>query len=199
MRIMHISLGGCLSAPPVKYGMTEDTGGHIAYVLGAAMAQAKLPEVEEVTIVTRLFNAPELGAVFEQAEERIAPKCRVVRLASDRAEYLEKGDLVGELPSLQNALLETLEAMGAARPDVIHAHFADAAELALAARERFGIPVLYTAHSLGAEKLGPGEVPSAELEARIGRETRALADVDVIIASSRDEVERQIPDRKSVV
>ena len=116
MRIMHISMGGCLSAPPVKYGMTEDTGGHIAYVLGAAMAQAKLPEVEEVTIVTRLFDAPELGAVFAQVEERIAPKCRVVRLASDRAEYLEKGDLEEELPSLQNALLETLEAMGAARP-----------------------------------------------------------------------------------
>ena len=132
MRIMHISLGGCLSAPPVKYGMTEDTGGHIAYVLGAAMAQAKLPEVDEITIVTRLFDAPELGAVFAEAEERIAPKCRVVRLASDRAEYLEKGDLVGELPSLQSALLETLEQMGAARPDVIHAHFADAAELALA-------------------------------------------------------------------
>ena len=192
MRIMHISLGGCLSAPPVKYGMTEDTGGHIAYVLGAAMAQAKLPEVEEVTIVTRLFDAPELGAVFAQAEERIAPKCRVVRLASDRDEYLEKGDLVAELPSLQNALLETLEAMGAARPDVIHAHFSDAVELALAARERFGIPVLYTAHSLGAEKLAPGEVASAELEARIERETRALAEADAIIASSRDEVERQI-------
>ncbi len=193
MRIMHISLGGCLSAPPVKYGMTEDTGGHIAYVLGAAMAQAKLPEVEEVTIVTRLFDAPKLGAVFAQAEERIAPKCRVVRLASDRAEYLEKGDLVGELPSLKNALLETLEAKGAARPDVIHAHFADAAELALAARERFGIPVLYTAHSLGAEKLAPGEAPSAELKARIARETRALDEADAIIASSRDEVERQIP------
>ena len=86
MRIMHISLGGCLSAPPVKYGMTEDTGGHIAYVLGAAMAQAKLSEFEEVTIVTRLFDAPELGAVFAQVEEEIAPKCRVLRLASDRAE-----------------------------------------------------------------------------------------------------------------
>ncbi|SDP63611.1 sucrose-phosphate synthase [Sulfitobacter litoralis] len=193
MRIMHISLGGCLSAPPVKYGMTEDTGGHIAYVLGSAMAQAKLPEVDEVTIVTRLFDAPELGAVFAQAEEDIAPKCRVVRLASDRAEYLEKGNLVGELPSLQSALLETLEAMGEARPDVIHAHFADAAELALAARERFGIPVIYTAHSLGAEKLVPREVPSAELKARIARETRALAEADAIIASSRDEVERQIP------
>jgi len=193
MRIMHISLGGCLSAPPVKYGMTEDTGGHIAYVLGAAMAQAKLPEVEEVTIVTRLFDAPELGAVFAQAHEDISPKCRVVRFASDRDEYLEKGDLVGELPSLQNALLATLETMGEARPDVIHAHFADAAELALAARERFGIPVLYTAHSLGAEKVAPGEAPSVELHARIERETRALAEADAIIASSRDEVERQIP------
>lgn len=193
MRIMHISLGGCLSAPPVKYGITEDTGGHIAYVLGAAMAQAKLPEVEEVTIVTRLFDAPDLGPVFAKVDEEISPKCRVMRLASDRVEYLEKDDLVGELPSLQNALLETLEQMGDARPHVIHAHFADAAELAFAARNRFGISVLYTAHSLGSEKLIAGEVPSGALKARIARETRALAEADAIVASSRDELERQIP------
>ncbi|WPZ27587.1 hypothetical protein UM399_18265 (plasmid) [Sulfitobacter pontiacus] len=53
---------------------------------------------------------------------------------------------MGELPSLQNALLETLEAMADARPDVIHAHFSDAAELALAAHERFGIPVMVLSH-----------------------------------------------------
>ena len=193
MRVMHISLGGCLSAPPVKYGITEDTGGHIAYVLGAAMAQAKLSEVEEVIIVTRLFNAPDLGSVFAEPNEEIAPKCRVMRLASDRAEYLEKDDLEAELPSLQSALIERLEQMGSARPHVIHAHFADAAELAMAARKRFGIPVLYTAHSLGSEKLVAGEVPSPALAARIERETRALAEADAIVASSRDELERQIP------
>ena len=40
MRILHIALAGCLKAPPVDYGITEDTGGHIAYVLGAAVAQS---------------------------------------------------------------------------------------------------------------------------------------------------------------
>ncbi|KIN70584.1 HAD-superfamily protein hydrolase subfamily IIB [Sulfitobacter noctilucae] len=193
MRIMHISLGGCLSAPPVKYGITDDTGGHIAYVLGAALAQAKLPEIENVTIVTRLFDAPELGPIFAECEEEIAPKCQVVRLSSNRTEYLEKDDLVGELPSLRIALLEMLEKLGDARPDVIHAHFADAAELALAARQKFGIPVLYTAHSLGSEKLAPGEEPTDALKARIARETLALKKADAIIASSRDELERQIP------
>lgn len=193
MRIMHISLGGCLSAPPVRYGMTEDTGGHIAYVLGAAMAQSERPDITEVTIVTRLFDAPHLGKVFASPQETISPKCRILRLASERSEYLEKDDLTGELPALRRALLTMLDDMGTARPDVIHAHFADAAELALAARERFGIPVLYTAHSLGAEKLKPNETPSPSLRDRIARETRALEQADAIIASSRDEVERQIP------
>ncbi|WP_280321336.1 hypothetical protein [Sulfitobacter faviae] len=34
MFICHIALGGCLTAPSVNYGVTEDTGGHIAYILG---------------------------------------------------------------------------------------------------------------------------------------------------------------------
>ncbi|WP_424931830.1 HAD-IIB family hydrolase [Amaricoccus macauensis] len=193
MRIMHIALGGCLTAPPIKYGLTEDTGGHIAYVLGAATAQAERPETTDVTIVTRAFDAPELGPQFARPQESLGPKCRILRLRTDNARYLEKDALTGEIVALQHAFCALLRRMGPDRPDILHAHFSDAAELAAKASAEFSIPWIYTAHSLAAEKLTPGETPSPALAERIGRETRALQSARAIIASSRDEVERQIP------
>ena len=62
MFILHLALGGCLKVPPISFGLTADTGGHIAYVLDAAAAQAKLSSVKRVSIVTRLFHDRQLGA-----------------------------------------------------------------------------------------------------------------------------------------
>jgi sucrose-phosphate synthase len=75
---------------------------------------------------------------------------------------------------------------------VIHAHFADAAEIALAARDALGIPVVYTPHSLGLEKASCAASRSAALDRRIAREARAISEADAIICSSRDEAERQL-------
>ena len=188
MRIMHIALGGCLSAPPVSYGLTEDTGGHIAYVLGAAMAQAQRYNTQ-VTILTRAFDAPALGAIYSQPEERIAPNCTIRRLRSARADYLSKDALEAELPSLTRAFLALLDE--SLLPDVIHAHFGDAAQLAIAAEARFGIPWVYSSHSLGHEKADGAQGPA--LLRRIARETEAARRAHAIIASSRDEAERQLP------
>lgn len=188
MRIMHVALGGCLSAPPVSYGVTEDTGGHIAYVLGAAVAQAHLPAVQRVDIVTRAFDDARLGAQYAVPEEIVTDGVMIRRLSTARRAYLEKEALESELPALTDAFLEMLES--GPRPDLLHAHFSDAAELCAAAAERFGIPWLFTPHSLGADKRG-AEV-DAELERRIAREARALARADAVIVSSRDEAERQV-------
>ena len=197
MRIMHIALGGCVKAPPVAYGLTEDTGGHIAYVLGAARAQARLPGVG-VEVVTRRFDEPALGPAYARPEERLAPGAVIRRLATAHPGYLCKDALAAETASFTEALLAHLDAAGTRRPDVIHAHFADAAEAALAARARHGIPVIYTAHSLALDKraaCGPGAARgegAAALSARLRREARAIAEADAVIASSRDEAERQI-------
>ncbi|MHA6345460.1 HAD family hydrolase [Roseivivax sp. CAU 1761] len=191
MRVMHIALGGCLKAPPIDYGLTEDTGGHIAYVLGAALAQAQRSEIDHVDIVTRLIEAPDLGAAYARAEETVAPGCTIRRLRTARTAYLSKEALEAELPALRQALLAML-ADPARRPDVIHAHFADAAELAAAAEARFGIPWIYSSHSLGLEK-SAGRTPAPALARRIAREGRAIAAAPAIVASSRDEAERQLP------
>ena len=187
---MHIALGGCLKAPPIRYGLTSDTGGHIAYVLGAAAAQRQIMGVERVTIVTRLFEDEMLGPVYAAPVERVTDKLSIVRLRGDRSAYLEKDDLTGELPALTAAFLAML-ARSDARPDVIHAHFADAAGMAGAARARFGIPFVYTPHALGIDKQ-LAEPASPGLAGRIGAERLALTDADAIIVSSRDEAERQV-------
>ena len=187
MFIMHMALGGCLKAPPVAYGLTEDTGGHIAYVLGAAQAQARRPDIRRIDIVTRAFSDPALGPDYAAPQERIDDVTRIVRLITARRDYLSKGDLEAELPALTEAFLDRLSL--SRKPDVIHAHFADAAELALAARDRWNIPVVYTPHSLGRDKAATNDDAHAR---RIERERVAITRADAIIVSSRDEAERQL-------
>ena len=191
MFIMHMAFGGCLKAPPVAYGLTEDTGGHIAYILGAATEQARSDDVDRIEILTRAFDDAVLGRAHAALRERVDAVTEIIRLQTARRDYLAKDALEAELPALEGALLEHLGA--GRRPDVIHAHFADAAQLALTARERWGIPVVYTPHSLGLDKCG-GFVgdESGALARRIARERDAIARADAIVVSSRDEVERQL-------
>ncbi|TJZ91860.1 HAD-IIB family hydrolase [Paracoccus gahaiensis] len=170
--------------------MTEDTGGHIAYILGAAMAQARLDDVHAVDIVTRAFRAPGLNEVHDRTSEQVSPNCRILRLRTANAGYLSKEALEAELPALTQAFLDLLRDMPH-RPDVIHAHFADAARLAQAAEAEFGIRWIYTPHSLALQK-GPDAAHLPALQTRIAFERAAIAGAGAIIVSSRDEAERQL-------
>lgn len=189
MRVMSIILGGCLKAPPVDFGITEDTGGHITYALGAGLALAARPEVQSVELVTRLIDDETLGPAYSRPHERIAASLWILRVDSGNRRYLAKEANVADRPAFTAALIAHIERHGA--PDVIYAHFADAAEVALALRERFGIPFIYTAHSLGADKAACGIVEPA-MARRLALEGSAIASADAIVASSRDEAERQL-------
>lgn len=192
MKIFHIALGGCLTAPPVRYGLTEDTGGHIAYVLGAATAQALRDDVSGVTLVTRAFDDPALGPDHAVSFQTIRPKLGIRRLRTPNGSYLTKQALADEIDALQRAFL-TLLRDAAHRPDIIHAHFADAAVLARAARDAFDIPFVYTPHSLAIDKLNHiTAAAGSPLSARISQERAALQAADAIVVSSRDEAERQL-------
>ena len=190
MKIMMIALGGCLKAPPVAYGITEDTGGHITYVLGAAQELSCNPNVTRVDIVTRRFTNPVYGQIHAEAEEWINSRLRIVRIDSGNPDYLAKEDLARDRPAFLSALLDYLT-IPANRPDIIHAHFADAAQIAERVRKQHSIPFIYTAHSLGADKRAQSD-EDLPLRARLAEEDRAIATADAIIASSRDECERQL-------
>ena len=192
MHIISLALGGCLKGEPVRYGITEDTGGHIGYVLGEMSALAQSDAVSQAEIVTRLFDAPHLGREHAMASELLGPKLFITRVDSGNRAYLAKEALAADRADFTRALLAELR--GRRRlPDLIHAHFADAADIARRIRDELGIPFIYTAHSLGIDKRQAMGTASIELERRIAEEGRAIGAADAIIASSRDECERQLP------
>jgi len=188
--IMHIALGGCLRGTP-RYGLTEDTGGHITYILGEAKAMARRRDVGECEIVTRLFEDDRLGTIHAEPSERVAPKLTITRIDSGDRRYLAKEALAADRDAFAKALIADLHQRNRL-PDAIHAHFADAADVALRVREIFGIPVIYTPHSLGRDKLDAGCAVSPGFADRLAEEDRAIAGADAVIASSRDECERQV-------
>ncbi len=192
---MAIALGGCLKAQP-SYGITEDTGGHITYILGAMEALARSNDVSKAEIVTRLIDDPSLGAEYSKPAEQILPNLVITRIDSGNRDYLAKEALALDRAAFTEALIKELRQRDSL-PDVIHAHFADAAEVAAAVRKSLGIPFIYTAHSLGADKaraMSESASHSASgLGSRIEEERQAIEQADAIIGSSRDECERQLP------
>ena len=188
--IMHIALGGCLRGEP-RYGLTEDTGGHITYILGEAQALARRADVAQCEIVTRLFDAPELGAIHSREREIVGPGLIVTRIDSGDRRYLSKEALHADRSAFTEALKRELRGRKTL-PDAIHAHFADAAEVAKAIRDEFGIPFVYTPHSLGHDKAACCGADSEALRFRLQEEARAIGAADAVIASSRDECERQL-------
>ncbi|QQN74144.1 HAD-IIB family hydrolase [Croceicoccus sp. YJ47] len=194
LHIVSLALGGCLRGEPVAYGITEDTGGHIAYILGEMRALAAHGAVTQAEIVTRLFDAPELGAIHGCAHEPLGPKLSITRIDSGNRAYLAKEALAADRDAFARAFITHLRARDRL-PDLIHAHFADAADVAARVRRELGIPFIYTAHSLGIDKrdcaMAPRDTPT--LQARIAEEDAAIARADAIVASSVDECERQLP------
>ncbi|MEA1085883.1 HAD family hydrolase [Sphingomonas sp. CD22] len=190
MFILHLALGGCLKSPPVAYGITADTGGHIAYVIEAARAQARRDDVDQVSIVTRRFADARLDSCHARARETLDAKVTIDRIATGTEAYLEKEALDAELPAFTAAFSAHLAALPRL-PDVIHAHFADAAAVARAAQAQFGIPFAYTPHALGIDKRAAG-LEGEGLDARIDAERAAIAGAAAILVSTRDEAERQI-------
>lgn len=188
--VMSIALGGCIKGPPVAYGITEDTGGHITYALGAAQALTARHDVVRVEVVTRLIDDAALGTAYARPLEPLSPKLAIRRIDSGNHAYLSKEANAADRPAFAAALIAHIATLDR-RPDVIHAHFADAADVAEQVRARFGIPFVYTAHSLAIEKAG-ARGAMGSLAERIAEEDRAIATADAIIASSRDEAERQL-------
>lgn len=191
MRLLHLALGGCFTGPPVPFGLTEDTGGHVAYVMGAAAAQSAWPGVVAVDVATRLFVDPHLGARFAQPEERLTPHLRILRIATADRRYLSKGALAADVHDFAEALIARLRREGL-HYDLVHAHFADAAAVAAKLQVVFGLPFIYHSHSLGLDKASQ-VIACAALSWRIAGEDAAIGRADGIVASSRDELLRQLP------
>ncbi len=198
-KLLHLNLHGLIRGHDLELGRDSDTGGQTLYVLELVKGLAARPEVDEVELITRLIQDRRISPDYSQAEEFVAPGAKIIRLPFGPKRYLRKELLWPYLDDLADQLVARITAQNDL-PDWIHAHYADAGYVGSLVSSRLGIPFVFTGHSLGREKqrrLLEAGVDHEQIEntysisRRIDAEELALAHSNLVITSTKQEIEHQ--------
>jgi sucrose-phosphate synthase len=209
-----LSPHGLIRGRELELGRDADTGGQTTYVVELARALAADPRVERVDLVTRRIEDPRVADDYAKREEEIVPGARIVRLAFGPRRYLRKESLWPHLDLFADRVLAHLRRLRR-RPDVIHAHYADAGYVGARLESLEAAPLVFTGHSLGrvkrarllAEGLAAEEIEERfRIARRIEAEEVALDHAELVVASTRQEAseqyalyENQSPERIAVI
>jgi sucrose-phosphate synthase len=197
--LLHLHLHGLFRGHDLELGRDADTGGQSTYALELVRTLAARPEVDRVEVVTRLIDDRRVSSDYARPVESIAPDATLLRFACGPKRYLRKELLWPHLDEMADAVVAHLAAQ-VRRPDWIHAHYADAGHVGVLVSQRLGIPLVFTGHSLGREKLrrllaSGDRHEQIEHQYAIGRrieaEERALAHCRMVVTSTRQEAARQ--------
>ncbi len=212
--LILISVHGLIRGHDLELGRDADTGGQTKYVVDLAMALAKRDDVEHVDLITRQVVDSNVSDDYSRSTEVLSDKVRIVRIDAGPAEYIPKEQLWDHLDSLMDNLTNWVNEQPR-MPDLIHSHYADAGYVGVRLANLLGVPLIHTGHSLGRDKrkrlLAKGisreEIEVAyNMERRIDAEEEVLANADLVIASTHNEIEAQYglynyydPERMSVI
>lgn len=197
--ILLISVHGLIRGHDLELGRDADTGGQTKYVVDLAKSLAVHADVERVDLVTRLVDDPAVSDDYARPIEVLGEQCDIVRIEAGPPEYVPKEQLWDHLDSFTDNLIEWLNRQPRL-PDVIHSHYADAGYVGVRVANLLGIPLVHTGHSLGRDKrkrlLARGVSRDAiettyNMSRRIDAEEEILANADLVITSTHNEVERQ--------
>ncbi len=197
--ILLFSLHGLIRAEKPELGIDADTGGQIKYVVELARALAERDDVDQVDLVTRLIDDKSVDPEYAHPFEPLSKKARIVRIQCGGKKYLRKEKL---WPHLENFIDRTIRYIKSQRriPDLFHGHYADAGYVAKELAVAFDIPFFFTGHSLGRSKkaklLAEGMSGKAikkryKIDVRIKMEERIIEKANLIITSTRQEIEKQ--------
>ena len=160
---------------------------------------ASLPEIDNVQLVTRLIQDRRVSSDYAEPRELVCPSAEILRFPFGPKRYIRKELLWPYLDDLADLLVNHLQQQPTL-PDWIHAHYADAGYVGALISRRLGIPLVFTAHSLGREKqrrMLAGGYDHDQLEQnfsisrRIEAEELALAHANLVITSTRQEADQQ--------
>ncbi|WP_425397192.1 HAD-IIB family hydrolase [Aeoliella sp.] len=195
MYIQLVSIHGLVRGQNVEMGADADTGGQIRYVLELASTLAQHPGVEAVDLFTRRIRDKRVSADYGQDIEQLSDNCRIVRLPCGGGRYIRKEKLWPFLEDYIDAMIAFTTREGRT-PRVVHGHYADAGYVAKEVACAYGVPFVFTGHSLGKPKLDylleegwSMEQANKELaiEHRINVEQECLVAADCVITSTRHE------------
>ncbi|HEY3954030.1 MAG TPA: D-inositol-3-phosphate glycosyltransferase [Streptosporangiaceae bacterium] len=165
---------------PLDQPGTGDAGGLNVYVVEVARLLAA--RGVEVEIFTRAVcrDAPPVT--------ELAPGVLVRQLVAGPFEELDKADLPAQLCAFTLEVLRAEAAHAPGRYDLVHAHYWLSGLVGAVAKERWGVPLVQTMHTLGRVKnaaLATGD--TAEPAARIRGEAEVVAAADRMVASTAAE------------
>ena len=197
--IQMFSLHGLIRADSLELGRDADTGGQVTYVLDLARQLSTRDDVAQVDLFTRLIADKTVSDDYARPVETVNDKFRIVRIQCGGRKYLRKELL---WPHLDEFIDKTVKFIKRAQalPDIVHGHYPDAGYVAMELARFFGVPFIFTGHSLGRVKkqklLNDGGAAADlnrryRIDHRIGVEEELLSQADLVVASTRQEVREQ--------
>jgi len=165
---------------PLEQPGTGDAGGLNVYVVEVAKLLAE--RGVEVDIFTR-SAARDQPPVVE-----LAPGVLVKHIVAGPFEDLDKAALPGQLCEFTFEVLREEAAHAPGRYDLVHGHYWLSGQVGAVAKERWGVPLVQSMHTLGKVKnaaLAVGD--AAEPDVRIRGEAEVIASADRIVANTSAE------------
>jgi D-inositol-3-phosphate glycosyltransferase len=157
-----------------------DAGGMNVYILEVTkrLAQAGV----EVEIFTRATASESCGTV------ELVPGVWVKHVLAGPFEGLAKEDLPAQLCAFTHGVLRAEARQAPGWYDLIHSHYWLSGQVAWLAKDRWGVPLVHTAHTLAKVKnarLADGDRP--EPMTRVIGEEQVVAEADRLVANTRAE------------
>ena len=197
--LVLISIHGLIRSTDLELGRDADTGGQTKYVIDLAKALAECDEIEQVDLITRRIVDSNVSNDYENPIEALVDKVRIVRIDAGPEEYIPKEQLWDHLDSFMDNPTNWFNKQPR-MPDIVHSHYADAGYVAVRLANLLGVPLIHTGHSLGRDKrkrllargLSREEIElTYNMERRIDAEEEILANADLVITSTHNEIEAQ--------
>src|SRR5262245_53697082 len=183
---------------PLEQPGTGNAGGMNVYIIEVAKRLARAGV--EVEIFTRATSS-DLPVVVE-----VAPGVSVRHVNAGPFEGLAKEDLPDQLCAFTHGVMRAEASRPPGYYDLVHSHYWLSGQVGWLAKDRWGVPLVHTAHTLAKVKnamLAAGDRP--EPRARIIGEEQVVAETDRLVANTPSEARDLIdlygarPDRVAVV
>ena len=170
---------------PTEQPGTGDAGGMNVYVAQTAIRMAR--RGVEIEIFTRATSSE------QPPTEELAPGVAVRYVAAGPFEGLGKDDLPSQLCAFTAGVLRAEARHDPGFYDVVHSHYWLSGQVGWLARDRWGVPLVHSAHTLARVKnaaLAAGDTP--EPRVRVIGEDQVVSEADRLVANTEIEAKQLI-------
>ncbi len=197
--VQMFSIHGLVRSENLELGRDADTGGQVKYVIELANHLSLRDDVRQVDLFTRQIKDKKISDDYGQPLEKVNDKFRIVRIRCGGLKYIRKELL---WPHMDEYVDKTVKFIKKEKqvPDIVHGHYADAGYVAMELSKIFGLPLVFTGHSMGRSKFqkllndGMTEeeiIKGYKIDHRIAVEEEVIKGADIIIASTTQEINEQ--------